>query len=317
MNASTLLVSCALDAVVGDPRWLPHPVRLMGRAIAGYERSVRPILSNRTCERIAGIVLAVGLPAVSYGGAWLVVDQTSRLHEVIGQGSEVALAFTTLAARDLADHARAVRQALITGSLEAARAAVSRMVGRDTAQLSEEAIVRATVESVAESTADGVVAPLLYLVLGGPPLALAYKAVNTLDSMVGHLDDQYRHFGWASARMDDLVNWIPARLTALLIVLVASVVERDAGAVRRAWRIFRRDGKQHQSPNSGHPEAAMAGALGVQLGGTNYYEGVATERPALGEISRPLTAHSIRDALRIMWTVFLMGALFASGLLTL
>ncbi len=317
MNASTLLVACALDVMVGDPRWLPHPVRLMGWAIAGYERSVRPILSNRTCECLAGIVLAVGLPAVSYGGAWLVVDQASRLHEVIGQGSEVALAFTTIAARDLADHARAVRHALGTCSLEAARAAVSWMVGRDTAQLSEEAIVRATVESVAESTADGVVAPLLYLVLGGPPLALAYKAINTLDSMVGHLDDRYRHFGWASARMDDLVNWVPARLTALLIVLAAGVVGCDTSAVRRAWRIFRRDGKQHQSPNSGRPEAAIAGALGVQLGGTNYYEGVATERPALGEMSRPLTAHSIRDALRIMWTVFFMGALVASGLLTL
>jgi len=317
MNAGTLLVACALDAVVGDPRWLPHPVRLMGRAIAGYERSIRPILSNRTCELIAGIVLAVGLPAVSYGVAWLVVDQASRLHEVIGQGGEVALAFTTLAARDLADHARAVRHALVAGSLEAAREAVSQMVGRDTAQLSEEAIVRATVESVAESTADGVVAPLLYLVLGGPPLALAYKAVNTLDSMVGHLDDRYRHFGWASARMDDLVNWVPARLTALLIVLAAGVVGHDTSTMSQAWRIFRRDGKQHQSPNSGCPEAAMAGALGVQLGGTNYYEGVATERPPLGAISRPLTSHSIRDALRIMWTVFLMGALVAAGLLIL
>ena len=146
MTAGALLVACALDAVVGDPRWLPHPVRLMGWVIVGYERTIRPVLSTRACERTAGIVLAVGLPVVCYGLAWLAIEWSSRLHEVIGQGVEAVLAFTTLAARDLADHARAVRQALTTGSLENARGAVSQIVGRDTAQLSEGEIVRATVE---------------------------------------------------------------------------------------------------------------------------------------------------------------------------
>jgi adenosylcobinamide-phosphate synthase len=317
MNAGALLVACALDAVVGDPRWLPHPVRLMGQVIAGYERSIRPVLSTRTCERMAGIVLAVGLPAAAYGAAWFAIDQLGRLHEVIGQGVEVVLAFTTLAARDLADHARAVRQALASGSLEEARGAVSQIVGRDTAQLAEGGVVRATVESVAESTADGVVAPLLYLALGGPPLALAYKAISTLDSMVGHLDDRYRYFGWASARLDDLANWVPARLTALLIVLSAGLVRRDAGAAKRAWRAFQRDGKKHPSPNSGHPEAAMAGALGVQLGGTSYYEGVAMAHSLMGEPIRSLGPPCISDALCIMWTVFLIGTLLAAGVLWL
>ena len=317
MTAGTLLLACTLDAVTGDPRWLPHPVRLMGRMIAWYEQGVRRVTAHRTEELVAGIVLAVGLPAVSYSFAWLAVEWSGRVHEVAGKGMEVLLAFTTLASRDLADHVVTVWRALKAGSLDEARLAVARIVGRDTAQLSEGEIVRATVESVAESTADGVVAPLLYLALGGPPLALAYKAINTLDSMIGHLDDRYRHFGWASARLDDLANWVPARLTALLIMLSACVVWRDAGAAKRTWRVLRRDGKQHPSPNSGRPEAAMAGALGVQLGGTNYYEGVAAEHPPMGEPIRPLSPPCISDALHIMWTVFLIGTLLAAGVLWL
>lgn len=315
MTAGTLLLACTIDAILGDPRWLPHPVRLMGRVIAGYERTIRPVLSTRTFERMAGIVLAVGLPTGVYGAAWVAVDQASRLHEVIGQGVEVVLAFTTLAARDLADHARAVRQALAIGSLETARGAVSQIVGRDTAQLSEGEIVRATVETVAESTSDGIVAPLVYLVLGGPPLALAYKAISTLDSMIGHLDDRYRYFGWASARLDDLANWIPARVTAFLIVISAGVVFRTGESMRRAWYVFRRDGKKHLSPNSGHPEAAMAGALGVQLGGITSYEGIPIERPVLGESIRALSLNRIGEGLRVMWTVFGLTALLAAGVL--
>lgn len=317
MTAGALLLACTLDAILGDPRWLPHPVRLMGRVIAGYERTIRPVLSTRTFERMAGIVLAVGLPTGVYGAAWVAVDQASRLHEVIGQGVEVVLVFTTLAARDLADHARAVRQALAIGSLETARGAVSQIVGRDTAQLSEGEIVRATVETVAESTSDGIVAPLFFLVLGGPPLALAYKAINTLDSMIGHLDDRYRYFGWASARLDDLANWIPARVTAFLIVISAGVVFRTGESMRRAWYVLRRDGKKHLSPNSGHPEAAMAGALGVQLGGITSYEGIPIERPVLGESIRALSPNRIGEGLRVMWTVFGLTALLAAGLLLL
>ncbi|TAL09004.1 MAG: cobalamin biosynthesis protein CobD [Nitrospirae bacterium] len=315
MTAGILLLACTFDAILGDPRWLPHPVRLMGRMIAWFEQGVRRVAANRTGELVAGIVLAVGLPAVSYSLAWLTVEWSSRLHEVIGQGVEVVLAFTTLAARDLADHARAVRQALVTGSLEAARGAVSRIVGRDTAQLSEGEIVRATVESVAESTADGVVAPLFFLVLGGAPLALAYKAISTLDSMIGHMDDRYRYFGWASARLDDLANWIPARLTAFLIVVSTGVVFRNGERMKRVWYILRRDGKKHPSPNSGHPEAAMAGVLGVQLGGITSYEGIPAERPVLGESVRSLSPSCIDEALHMMWTVFGLTALLAAGLL--
>jgi adenosylcobinamide-phosphate synthase len=317
MTAGMLLAACALDAALGDPRWLPHPVRLMGRAIAWYERWIRDVVSDRTGELVAGIVLAVGLPAVSYGVSWLAIDLSGRIHETVGKGMEVFLAFTTLAARDLADHAADVRRALDAGSLEHARIAVSRIVGRDTAQLSEPEVVRATVETIAESTSDGIVAPLFYLILGGAPLALAYKAINTLDSMVGHLDPRYRSFGRASARLDDVANWVPARVTALLIAGAAGLVLWDTASSKRAWRIIRRDGKKHPSPNSGRPEAAMAGALGVQLGGTNYYDGVPAERPSLGEPLRSLRPPCINEALRVMWTVFCLAALLASGLLLL
>jgi adenosylcobinamide-phosphate synthase len=317
MTAGTLLLACTLDAVLGDPRWLPHPVRLMGRTVAWYEQGVRRIATDRTGELVAGIVLAVGLPAVSYSLAWLAIEWSGRVHEMAGKGMEVLLAFTTLASRDLADHVVAVGRALKTGSLDDARLAVARIVGRDTAQLSEGEIVRATVETIAESTSDGVVAPLFFLVLGGAPLALAYKAISTLDSMVGHLDERYRYFGWASARLDDAANWIPARVTALLIVVSAGVVFRKGENMKRAWYILWRDGKKHPSPNGGRPEAAMAGVLGVQLGGINFYEGIPAKRPVLGESIRSLSPNRIGEALRVMWTVFALTALLAAGLLLL
>jgi adenosylcobinamide-phosphate synthase len=317
MTAGALLLACALDAILGDPRWLPHPVRLMGRVIVWCEQGARRVATNRIGKLAAGVVLAVGLPAVSYSLAWLAIEEAGRAHAVAGKGMEALLAFTTLAARDLRDHAAAVGRALEAGSLEQARMAVAQIVGRDTAQLSEGEIVRATVESVAESTADGVVAPLVYLVVGGPPLALAYKAINTLDSMIGHLDERYRYFGWASARLDDAANWIPARVTALLIVVSGGVVFRTGESMKRAWRVLWHDGGKHPSPNSGHPEAAMAGVLGVQLGGLTSYEGVPSDRPVLGESIRALSPNRIGEVLRVMWTVFGLTALLAAGLLLL
>jgi adenosylcobinamide-phosphate synthase len=183
------------------------------------------------------------------------------------------MAATTLAWRDLVDHVGAVSAALKTGSLERARQAVGLIVGRDTQQLSESEVIRAAVETIAESACDGVIAPLLFLVAGGPPLAIAYKAVSTLDSMVGHRDDEYRDVGWASARLDDFANWVPARLTAWMIAAAAGLVLFSAKAMAKSSAILLRDGHKHPSPNSGRPEAAMAGALGVQLGGLNWYGG--------------------------------------------
>jgi adenosylcobinamide-phosphate synthase len=314
MTAGQLLLACLLDALIGDPRGFPHPVRLMGAVIAWSDDRIRPSLGSRTAKRAAGLVLAGALPAAAYAAGWLAIEWAAGMHRILGIIMQVGLAFTTLAARDLVEHARSVQQALEGGSLEAAREAVSRIVGRDTQELPEPEVVRATVETVAESTSDGIVAPLFYLAIGGPPLALAYKAISTMDSMIGHLDERHRDFGWASARLDDLANWIPARVTALLLVLAAWLSSRRLEAMRKAWRVVRRDGGKHPSPNSGRPEAAMAGALGVQLGGINVYDGKPVMRAVLGDPGPTLTGAHIGQALVLMMITCFLAAGLAAGI---
>jgi len=306
-------VACLLDAAVGDPRWFPHPVRWMGSLVDWCDRCVYRLLLSAAQQRLAGVLLAVILPAGVYVAATMLIWLGSSIDPLWGSAATVLLAWTTLAARDLIDHVVAVQQALQSVSLAEARTAAAQIVGRDTEEMDETDIVRATVETIAESTADGIVAPLFYLVLGGAPLALAYKAINTLDSMIGHLDDRYRWFGWASARMDDAANFIPARITALLLVLSAGVVSRSWPAMQRTWQILLRDGGRHPSPNSGRPEAAMAGALGVQLGGINRYDGLPVERPCLGDPHQPLTRVHIGMALTLMLWTSLTGVLLGVG----
>lgn len=313
MTGSSVLLAYLLDACLGDPRWLPHPVRLMGRCIEWYEAAVRRFVLDRTGLRLAGLALAVGLPVAVWATGWGLIRWASLIHPLAGTGAEIVLAYTTLAARDLVDHATAVRHALREGALDRARTALSLIVGRDTEGLPEGEIVRATVETVAESTADGVVAPLFYLALGGAPLALAFKAVSTLDSMVGHRDERYRDFGWASARLDDMANWVPARLAACLLVVAGSLRSLDWSRIGHAWRIVLRDAGKQESPNSGWPEAAMAGSLLVQLGGRNRYEGVVIERPSLGDPGRTLGVDHIQEALVLM----IVASILAAGLATL
>jgi adenosylcobinamide-phosphate synthase len=251
----------------------------------------------------------MGLPAISYVVGWLGIELIGTLHAAVGSAMVVILAFTTLAARDLVDHARMVLRALENNSLAVARESVARLVGRDTDRLSESEVIRATVETVAESASDGIIAPLLYLAIGGPALALAYKAINTLDSMVGHHDEKYRYVGWASARLDDAANWMPARITGLLIVLAAGV---STHRMRQSWRTYWRDGRNHPSPNSGWPEAAMAGALGVQLGGTNFYGGQLVNHPRLGDAVVPLGMGHILAALRLMAVASILAVVLAA-----
>jgi len=313
MTGGELAVACLLDAAVGDPRWFPHPVRWMGSLVDWCDRCVYRLLLSAAQQRLAGVLLAVILPAGVYVAATMLIWLGSSIDPLWGSAATVLLAWTTLAARDLIDHVVAVQQALQSVSLAEARTAVAQIVGRDTEEMDETDIVRATVETIAESTADGIVAPLFYLVLGGAPLALAYKAINTLDSMIGHLDDRYRWFGWVSARMDDAANFIPARITALLLVLSAGVVSRSWPAMQRTWQILLRDGGRHPSPNSGRPEAAMAGALGVQLGGINRYDGLPVERPCLGDPHQPLTRVHIGMALTLMLWTSLTGVLLGVG----
>lgn len=278
------------DGIVGDPRWLTHPVVLMGRSITWLEGRLR---ATRLPLRAAGVLLTMLLVGGSWLAAWALVALAGRVHPWAGTALEIWLFSTTLAARSLAEHALAVWRPLGHGDLAEARRRLSWIVGRDTAHLDEPEIVRGAVETVAESTCDGVIAPLFWGVIGGAPLVMAYKAANTLDSMVGHKNDRYMQFGWASARLDDVLNLIPARLTAGLLALASC----SGAAVRTALR----GARKHPSPNSGWPEAAVAGALGVQLGGVNYYDGVPEERAHMGVPTRPLERRDILTAVRWMY----------------
>lgn len=313
VTAGELLLAAALDAVIGDPRAVPHPVRLMGRCIAWYELVVRRQAQKPRILLMAGVGLAVGLPAAVFCLTSVLLSLAELVHEWVRSAVTIWLASTTLAARDLWDHIRAVERPLLAGDLPAARRAVAMIVGRDTVHLSDSEVSRATVETIAESTADGVIAPLFYLALGGAPLALAYKAMNTLDSMVGHRDERYRDFGWASARLDDVANWIPARLTAGLLIVGATLLPSRSYHGSRGWLVFRRDGGNHPSPNSGRPEAAMAGLLGVQLGGTNFYDGVPEKRPFLYPEGRAAEPRDIVSASRLMVVATFLGVALAAG----
>lgn len=298
----------ALDWALGDPACC-HPVRLMGAVIGALERFLRPRFRHPWALRAAGtlVVAAVVLPAYllpSYVLHWLEAG-----HFLLGWGAGALLLASTVAARSLALAARHVRHLLVQGDLDGARQAVGRLVARDTDRLSPEEVVRAAVETVAENTVDGVTAPLFYAFVGGVPLAFAYRAVNTLDSMLGYRNERYRDFGWCAAKLDDLANFLPARFTAALLCLAAGLTGLGA---REAWRTVRRDARRHPSPNSGFPEAAVAGALGLRLGGVNYYSGVAERRPYLGQQrQRPAPEH-ISLSIRLMLLATLLAVAVGS-----
>lgn len=284
-----------LDLILGDPRALPHPVVAIGKLISFLEPRLRSAFQS---ERLAGVVLLVTTVGTTYGAAALLIALAYLVAPDAGLVVSIYLAWVSLAARSLHVESSKVAHALERDDLPGARLALSYIVGRETEDLAEPDVVRGAVETVAENTGDGVIAPLCYLMLGGPALALAYKAVNTLDSMVGYKNERYLHLGWASARFDDLANYLPARLTGVLIVLAAPLCALDAG---NAWRIMRRDSRQHSSPNSGFPEAAAAGALGVQLGGANRYFGKLVEKPTIGDAAQPLSLAAYAGVVRLMY----------------
>jgi adenosylcobinamide-phosphate synthase len=269
MQPAEFAAAYALDWWVGDPEWMPHPVRLIGWSIGACERVLGRCGSGKYFELAAGGIIAIGVPAASAFCAYAILREARRIHRVLGIAAEVWLASTCLATRNLLDESAEVMRVLETGDLVRARQRLARIVGRDTDELDEREVCRAVVETLAESLSDGIVAPLFYLALGGVPLAMAYKAVNTLDSMIGHRDEKHLYFGRVAARMDDASNYVPARISALLLCLAAGWVPQGSGL--RGWRIWLRDGRKHASPNAGQVEAAMAGALGVRLGGPNRY----------------------------------------------
>jgi len=295
INPFILISAVLLDLILGDPRRLPHPVVGIGKMISALEKVLRRLMKN---ERLGGVLLLICVVASAAAITLLLVKGAYALHPYLGFAVSTWLSYTCLAARSLHVESKLVADRLIAGDLEGARHFLSRIVGRDTGNLDEPEIWRALVETVAENTSDGVIAPLFYLMLGGPVLGLAYKAVNTLDSMVGYKNERYLRFGWASARFDDLANGIPARLTGLLMVTASPLFGLSG---KTAFRIMLRDGGNHSSPNSGIPEAAAAGALGVRLGGANSYFGAVVEKPTIGDPLRGLSHDSYRGAIRLMY----------------
>lgn len=280
-RARVIVLACVADAAFGDPSYLPHPVRGIGALCTNAERVARIwARGDARREKAAGAFICATLVAGTYALCAALLARARKADARLGAALEILLAWTTLAARDLLSEASAVIAALDAGDLNLARTRVARIVGRDTAHLDAAEIARATIETLAESACDGIVAPLLALALGGVPLALAFKAANTLDSMIGHVEEPYTHLGWASARLDDVACFLPARITALAIVLCAPL---QKGSVTRAFSVLRAEGRRHRSPNAGRPEAAMAGALGVRLGGTNFYDGVPHAAAYLGD----------------------------------
>ncbi|MDD5169689.1 MAG: adenosylcobinamide-phosphate synthase CbiB [Syntrophales bacterium] len=302
-----IILAFLLDLLFGDPRSLPHPVRLIGRLAIALETPCRKAIRN---ERLAGLFVAVSVLASAAVAVLLLIRGAALIHPLLADAVSVILIYTSLAARDLAGHGMAVHESLRAEDLPEARRRVGLIVGRDTDNLDEGEIARAAVESIAENTSDGVTAPLFFAFLAGPIGAILYKAVNTLDSTFGYKNDRFLYFGWAAARLDDVVNYLPARLTALTVPLAAALMLRNP---LRSFRMILRDAKKHPSPNSGLTEAAFAGAMGIQLGGLNYYFGKPSFRATMGDALKPIERRDIPLACTLMYVtaiLFLLIGLF-------
>lgn len=288
-----------LDQWIGDPEGWWHPIRAIGWLVGRMERLLRRVFpAGKAGELAAGGVLAVLVPAAAGGAAAAVLAVAGRIHPAARFLVMCVMDGQILAAKSLKTESTKVYDALKDKEAEKARQAVSRIVGRDTERLSEEGVIKAAVETVAENTSDGVIAPLFYLFLGGPVLGFAYKAVNTMDSMVGYKNETYQYFGRAAAKSDDFVNLVPARLAAFFLIGAAWLLPGFDG--RGAWRIWCRDRHCHKSPNSAQGEAACAGALGIELAGPAWYFGALHEKPVIGDRTRKAAAEDIVRVNRLM-----------------
>ncbi|MDR2630482.1 MAG: adenosylcobinamide-phosphate synthase CbiB [Spirochaetaceae bacterium] len=301
LKAVAIALGFLLDLLLGDPPGIPHPVRGMGFLISRGEAIFRRLLPGK--EGMAGTLLVILVTALTLFLSGVVLFFACALGRWAAFTVEVILCWLALSARGLHLESMKVYQAAVREDLAGARKAVSMIVGRDTADLSMEQVIKAAVETVAENLSDGVIAPLFFLALGGPALGMFYKAVNTMDSMIGYKNSRYRDFGRTAAKLDDLVNWLPARLSARLIILGAAILGFDG---KNAARIYRRDRSLHVSPNSGHPESACAGALGIALGGNARYFGELHEKAVLGDALRPVNAGDIKSAIRLMYAASLL-----------
>lgn len=303
---AVLLLAAIIDYLIGDPWGWPHPVRVMGWLISRYTEFVLKQFSHHLTRRLAGVILGIGLIISSGLVGWLIVQLALRLHPLFAIVIESILLASCFALKSLRTAAVEVLQPLEIGQLEQARSKLSQYVGRDTAKLDQSEILRATLETVTENATDGVMAPLFYAILGlflpsiGPlPLSLAYKAASTLDSMIGYRNEPYTHLGWFSAQLEDRLTWLPCRLTVLTLALLS-------GKPQTVWQLCCRDAIKDPSPNSGWSECAYAAVLGVQVGGINYYQGVAKAKPLLGNPLEPITPKKIYSSLQLTRYSFLI-----------
>lgn len=298
MNLLSIYTGYVLDLIIGDPYSFPHPVRYIGKLISIVEKQIRKITSSDKGLKIAGFFLWFIVVGATFGITTLVL-QLFKFNKLAYFIVNTILIYTTLATKCLKDESVKIYKVLKTGDLEKSRIQLSYIVGRDTTNLNEKEIVRATVETVAENTVDGIIAPLFYGFIGGAPLAMAYKAVNTLDSTVGYKNDKYYYLGFASAKIDDIANYIPARLGVILLPLGSLFTGFN---FKDALKIGIRDRKNHKSPNCAFSEGAVAGALGIQLGGTNVYFGKEVYKPTIGDKTREIEIEDIVRTNKIMYS---------------
>lgn len=306
------LTGLILDFIFGDPQWLYHPVRLIGGWISCLEkRLLKAAGSSVEKQKLYGVILwflvvipAAGIPA-------LMLYAAGKIHPLFAFGMESFWCYQLLAARCLSGESKKVYDCLKQGDIEGGRRAVSMIVGRDTKELTETGIIKAAVETVAENTSDGVTAPLFFLLIGGAPLGFFYKAVNTMDSMVGYKDDRYLYFGRMAAKMDDVVNYLPSRISAALMVVSAYLLRLDG---KQAWKTYRRDRRKHASPNSAQTESVCAGALRVQLAGDAWYHGVLHKKEFIGDDLRKIEAVDIVRAGRLMYGTAVLSFLVFGGI---
>ncbi len=307
--AYQIISAYVLDIILGDPHWFPHPVKFIGRMIEWAENKLRQCKWNL---KFTGVILALSIITFTFIITYFVIYVCGLAHFLLGIAVNCFFIYTSLSINSLSKESRKVYYLLKAKRLPEARESLSMIVGRDTKDLNESEIVRATIETVAENTVDGILAPLFYACIGGAPLALAYKAINTLDSMIGYKNEKYKELGWFSAKLDDAANWIPARLSVIFIPIAAFILRMS---LKQSIKSIIKDSNKSPSPNAGIPEAGFAGALGIQLGGTNYYGGIAHERPVIGIGNRTKVKEDILKSINLMRIASLLLVIFAAILL--
>lgn len=304
-----LYLAFLIDLIIGDPYFLPHPIRFIGFLISQTEKTVRSIAKTPLQQKIGGFFVAT-VPVIITVFIVVLILEICKINNILYAIINTYLIFSCIATKCLKDEAKKVYNALQNNDIQLARKRISYLVGRNTENLSEEEIIRATVETVAENTSDGVVAPIFYASIGGAPLAFFYKTVNTLDSMVGYINEKYKDIGFFSAKIDDALNFIPARITGFLFVLASFICGLS---YKNSFKVLKRDRLNHKSPNAGYPEAAVAGALGIRLGGASYYFGEKIEKPTIGDNLKKPEKEDILKAIKLMYvSAFLSIIIFSA-----